>query len=57
MTLFELQEYCLANAVDAVICGDTMTVEVADSADYRHCIGTGYLDEPVSWILPVSHYN
>ena len=28
MTLDQLQEYCLANNVEAVICGDSMTAQL-----------------------------
>lgn len=28
MTLDQLQEYCLANAVEAHICGDTLTAQL-----------------------------
>jgi hypothetical protein len=55
MTLFELQEYCLANAVDGVISGDRMTVDFFDSSrpiplPIAPIVGRGYLDEPTAWI-------
>jgi len=61
MTLFELQEHCLANAVEAVICGDTMTINVSD-IDTGHVFpslhtGRGYLDEPCDWITTDADYD
>ena len=52
MTLFELQEHCLANAVDAEISGDSMTATVrAKSNAPNHCIDAPILAR-VSLVFP-----